>query len=149
MKVKAASLKKVGDVSTTIAGGVLGAAASRGAAGLIPGGVLVKGALAALAIYGAASISGTDAGADLAKGALFGVALEQGGEVIIDAIQPLVAPILEGETSTLKEFGKRAFGLAGGYEYPATEYIQPRRPVEQLGNPYHRGNQGHSTLMFG
>lgn len=152
MKVKAASLKKVGDESATFAGGFLGAAAARGASGLIGENTMIKAGLAVAGIVLAASVTGTDTGAKMAKGAGLGIALEQGTEVILDLVQPLIAPVLDGEASALKDFGKKAFGLAGAYGYPMEYIPQEMSPARALGNPYARGaderGNGQSTLMF-
>ena len=148
MKLKAANLKKVGNQTTVVASAIGGAALSRGASGLIPNsGIYGKIAIAGLAIFGAASISGTGTGADAAKGALIGMAIEQAGEVVIDAVQPVVAPLLEGESSALKEFGKRTVGLAGGYEYAQYGPAHETRGQESLGNAYANHRVGNALMI--
>lgn len=143
MNVKTPSSSKVSKQGVLVGSAILGATASRGVAPLIPGGKLGKVALAAISLFGAAAVTGTTTGSDIARGALVGMAIQQTGDLAIQTIQPMVAGWVNGgDPSKLKSFIGKSVGLSSPdsfYEarYAPQEYIEPAQIANgQLGNPF-------------
>lgn len=139
MKVKTPSTRKISAQAIMVGSAIPGAMLSKGVAVYVPGGKIGKLALAVVAAVGAASITGTGTGSDVARGALAGAAIQQAGEALTEMVQPTISNYVNGgEPSKIKDFLSKAVGLSSPdsfYEARYTPYIE-EAPVEQLGNPY-------------
>lgn len=110
-----------------------GAMFSKGVAEFVPGGKYGKLAVAVIAAVGAASITGSTTGADVARGALAGAAIQQGSEAISEIAQPLVSGFVSGgEPSKLKEFVSKATGLSSPDSFYTPAPLEPAA----LGNAF-------------
>tara|TARA_R110002074_G_scaffold86875_7_gene191854 strand:- start:21996 stop:22424 length:429 start_codon:yes stop_codon:yes gene_type:complete len=133
MDLKTPSKSKVSKTAVTVVSAIPGAGLSKIASSYIPGGKISKLAIGALALVGAASITGTGTGSDVTKGMLIGAAIQQIGDVAIQSIQPMAANFIANrEPSKLTEAVSKFVGLSSpmAYEYYDEAPIALNSPYE-------------------
>lgn len=140
MDVKSPSKSKVSKTGVMVLSAIPGAGVSKIASSYVPGGKLGKIALGALALYGAASITGTGTGAEVSKGMLVGAAIQQVGDVVLEALQgPAANIIAKNPESKLSMAVSKFVGLSSpdsAYEARYTPMVEHAyQAQEQLGNP--------------
>jgi hypothetical protein len=138
MDVKSPSKKKVSNTAIMVASAIPGAGVSKVASSYVPGGRLGKLALGALALYGAASVTGSETKSDVARGMLVGAAIQQLGEVAMEALQgPALSLIEKNPDSKLSMALSKFVGLSSPDSFYDGRYTpMETAPAEQLGNPY-------------
>ncbi|MFY0481657.1 hypothetical protein ACI6PS_03555 [Flavobacterium sp. PLA-1-15] len=158
--LKKPSQKTIVDAAVLVGSAVGGAALSRGAFGAIPLTPPASGtdykkigarlALIAVGIAGAASISGNDAVATGAKGALAGVAIQQGLDLIADfAAASPSATALTSSTNKISQFKARTLGLNCACDQKTYALGKPRRRALRAVDTSEYGNHGYQPTLLG
>lgn len=125
--------EKIGSQVKFLAGAIPGAMLSRGVASFVPGGSLGKLGLAAVAGLAAASITGKGTGVELGKGALAGMAVQQGVEAISELLAPTLSGVVAGITNpTIKDFASKTAGLGAADSFFIDTFQPAYQPQEAL-----------------
>ncbi|EAR15431.1 hypothetical protein [Robiginitalea biformata] len=148
MKVQTPSVKSIADKGLVVGGAIVGGAASKGVVGLLPAGKLTKIGVAAVSLAGAVAIKGKDTGAQIAQGALLGMAVVQGLEAAQEALAPTIQGyVSSGEPSKIKEFVSRAAGLGSADNfYPG---LEPHTPTAHAAQPALAGPYNQKRVPLG
>ncbi|UOB18593.1 hypothetical protein [Abyssalbus ytuae] len=147
MKVKNPSLNGIVGAAETTLGVVAGAKLSNGASELIPleNKTYAKLAVAAVGLVAASAIEGKDTLGKLAKNACIGMAVQQGGELISETVQPMLPePTGKGVNKFLHDsFGMNApasMGRALGNPFTTDAFLRsPAMGLSETDEPVSEG----------
>lgn len=158
--LKKPSQKTIVDAAVLVGSAVGGAAVSRGVFGAIPLTPPASGTdykkigarvvLIALGIAGAASINGSDTVANGAKGALAGMAIQQGLDLVADfaAASPKTAALTVSTKSTDK-FAARALGLGCACDQKTYALNRPRKKALRAVDTSAYADNGYQPTLLG
>lgn len=143
MKIKKVTGNSVGNAVETVLGVAVGAMLSNGVSEIIPIGnkTAVKALVAGAGILGAAVIGGDDTLSKLARNASIGMAGQQGKEIIVDTVKPML-PAATG--SGVNKFLHDVFESSTISE-PALSLASPM----YLANPYADESQEFAPVNNG
>lgn len=137
MKFQKPSSKTLADAAVLGGGVMVGAKLSKGASSVSPisNNVATKAILAGAGLLLAATIKGTDSVSSFAKGAGAGMAAQQLGELVDDAVKPMLPAPTGKVTQALNE----AFGGSGVAAVdPEVKEAMAARLGRKMGNPLFR-----------